>query len=162
MLQQRGKYDQVEPLFLDFIAKLKHNDSLGAFHANTLVPITSLAVLYWGQGRLDKAALYTDCLAKSKDIHGDNHLTSRTVWHCSTLNRVSLTRLRHALFLDCLSKQRWVVIGDSHPSTLETVIILAGLYWSRGQFDKAEPLFAEYLAKRITALGDNHPILSHR
>ena len=35
--------------------------------------------------------------------------------------------------------------------------ILAGLYASQGQYDKAEPLFVACLEQRRTAFGESHP-----
>ncbi len=49
------------------------------------------------------------------------------------------------------------VIGDEHPDTLQSLNNLALLFDSKGEYDRAVPLYEECLAKRKRVLGDEHP-----
>ncbi len=49
------------------------------------------------------------------------------------------------------------VLGDEHPDTLESLNILAALFYNEGEHDRGLPLYEEYLAKQKRVLGDEHP-----
>ena len=56
-----------------------------------------------------------------------------------------------------MSGERKRVLGEDHPDTLTSLNNLAGLFYSKGEYDRALPLFEECLAKRKRVLGEDHP-----
>jgi tetratricopeptide (TPR) repeat protein len=49
------------------------------------------------------------------------------------------------------------VLGSEHPNTLTSRNNLALLYQSKGEYDKALPLYEQTLAAREQVLGSEHP-----
>ena len=60
------------------------------------------------------------------------------------------------LFTEALEVQRRV-LGEQHPSTLETMGNLALLYYSEGKYAQSEPLSIRVLDLRRRVLGEEHP-----
>ena len=58
--------------------------------------------------------------------------------------------------MECLAKKKRV-LGDDHPSTLNSLNNLALLFFNKGDHDRALPLYEECLAKRKRVLGEDHP-----
>jgi hypothetical protein len=54
-------------------------------------------------------------------------------------------------------EKRRIALGESHPDTLTSENNLAALYYSQGQYIRAESLFAVCLEKRLVVLGEDHP-----
>ena len=52
------------------------------------------------------------------------------------------------------------VLGEKHPSTLDTLSNLAALYRSQGRFGEAEPLYTDALKLSREVLGETHVELS--
>jgi tetratricopeptide (TPR) repeat protein len=49
------------------------------------------------------------------------------------------------------------VFGDDHPNTLTSLNNLAGLFESKGEYDRALQMCEECLTKMKRVLGDDHP-----
>ena len=82
----QGCYDETEMLYVEKLEISKRD--LGEEHPNTLMHMTSLAILYEKQGRYDEAEpLYLQTLEISKRILGDEHpFTLKTMNRLKILN----------------------------------------------------------------------------
>ena len=60
------------------------------------------------------------------------------------------------MYEECLAKRKRV-LGEDHPDTLTSLDNLASLFYSKGEYDRALPLFEECLAKMKRVLGEDHP-----
>ena len=49
------------------------------------------------------------------------------------------------------------VVSEDHPDTLKSLYNLALLFDSKGDYDRALPMYEECLAKRKRVLGEDHP-----
>ncbi len=49
------------------------------------------------------------------------------------------------------------VLGEEHPSTIDSINTLGALLWYRGKLDQAEPYWREALEKYRRVLGEEHP-----
>ena len=49
------------------------------------------------------------------------------------------------------------LLGDNHPDVASSLNNLAGLYYTQGRYEAAEPLFLQALELYKQLLGENHP-----
>jgi hypothetical protein len=81
----------------------------------------------------------------------------------SVLDRIALVyaeqgRWNEAETLEVAAmEKRKEVLGDDHPSTLESMGNLASTYWNQGRWGDAETLQVVVMEKMKKALGDDHP-----
>ena len=52
---------------------------------------------------------------------------------------------------------RKTVLGEDHPHTLISIANLASIFWSQGQWNKAEELGVKVMEAMKRVLGEDHP-----
>jgi hypothetical protein len=57
--------------------------------------------------------------------------------------------------MECLEKRR-VVLGESHPNTLQSLKMLAKSYLHHGKYDQFEPLFLKFIEKKGVVAAESH------
>jgi tetratricopeptide (TPR) repeat protein/tRNA A-37 threonylcarbamoyl transferase component Bud32 len=152
-----SKYEQAQQ-HLDWAVAWRR-EHLGADHADTLLSLNSLALLYMDRGRHDEAEpLLKEALTGRRRTLGPDH--PHTLQSLNNLAGLYKDRGRYdeaePLFQEALAGRR-KKLGADHPRTLTSLDNLASLYQILGRHDEAEALSKEALAGYRRKLGADHP-----
>ena len=154
--QQGTTMNRAVPLFEEILARNRR--VLGDDHPDTLESLNTLAAVLQVIREFDRAVpLYEELLTKQRRILGDDH--PDTLQSLQSLNNLANTIRKKGEFdraFEILARNRRV-LGDNHPDTLNSLEKLAALFMSKGEYDRAEPLYEEILARNRRLLGDYHP-----
>jgi tetratricopeptide (TPR) repeat protein len=161
LYHQQGSYSKAESLFEECIEKRKA--LLGDSHDDTLLSMYNLAKVYSAASKHDKAdALYTDCFDRGGGALMDDHPDFLSVFdldNVSCYKDISIFLGFHETYQTtdfCSFEPQYVKyyeekkssLGETHPDTLVSLNKLATIYFYSHQFEKAEELYTECLAKR--------------
>ena len=156
-LEQRGRYSEAEPLFLQALSL--RESLLGKNHIKVANILNLLGVLYNNQGRYSEAKLlFLQALEMRekllKAMHPDIAIS---------LNNLALLYKNQGryveaepLFVQALEMSR-CILGKEHSDVAQTLNNLAGLYDNQGRYSEAEPLYEQALEMRKNILGREHP-----
>jgi len=155
--QRLGMNEKAEPA-LRSAAEIQRRE-LGAEHANTLLAMNNLAVVYWATGRYEEAeALELETIEIKKRALGEEHPSTLKSMHNLANTYKTQGRLAEAerLYLE-LIETRGRVLGEAHEATLSSMNNLAIVYHDEGRYEQAEELATRALEGYRAALGDDHP-----
>jgi len=156
-LHSRGECLEAEPLLT---AAVKASECmLGAEHPDTLDAVSTLAVLYWDQGRFgDAELLYRRAFKAQEQRLGTDHRET-----LQTLNNLAVLCGDQGRYAEAEVLNRRALgarkraFGADHVDTLNSVHNLAMLYLKQGRLKDAEPLCRRALELREKVLGTEHP-----
>jgi non-specific serine/threonine protein kinase/serine/threonine-protein kinase len=140
------------------MALATRSELLGDDHPDTLASKTSLAILYWNQGRIAEAEpLFLKAFETSKRVFDPDD--RRTLAAMGNVAMVYKNQGRYdeaePLYLETL-EMRKRVHGAEHPRTLWAMSDLALVYMRQGRDTEAESLFLETLETRKRVQGADH------
>ncbi|CAN9171138.1 unnamed protein product [Alternaria alternata] len=120
--------------------------------------IHNLGLLYWNQGKLNKAEeMYERALqGKEKALGRDHTSTLETVNNLGNLYADQGKLDAAEEMYERALQGREKALGRDHTSTLDTVNNLGVLYWNQGKLDAAEEMYERALQGREKALGRDH------
>jgi tetratricopeptide (TPR) repeat protein len=132
---------------------------LGEEHANTLISMNNLAVLYGKEGKwAQDEPLLSGAVNVQRRVFGDEH--PNTLHFASNLGVVYRLEGKDAQAEAVLTKvvdaQRRV-LGEAHPDTLRSMHELGLVYRAEGKSAQAEQLLLQVLEARRRALSPEHP-----
>jgi serine/threonine protein kinase/tetratricopeptide (TPR) repeat protein len=156
----QGKYDEAFALFRDKIAVQRRK--LGSKHPSTLYTLHLLAIYLDNSNRDEEAVLgmYIESLEGFRYVGGED--SPRVL---DTLERITnhlfydLERYDEAeIYLGELIPLQRRTIGNEHPDTLDSIILMSKTLFKQKKYDEAEPYFAERIALSRQLLGNDDPV----
>jgi tetratricopeptide (TPR) repeat protein len=156
-LTERARYSAAEPL-LEQAYQMSEQEQ-GAEHLDTARDASTLAELYYAQGKFEQAEpLYVRALAIREQQLGPVHPdTAQSLNNLAALYQAQgKYEQAQPLYMRSLAiRER--VLGPEHPDTASTLDNMANLYANQGKYELAEPLYMRSLAIRERVLGPLHP-----
>ena len=156
LLYQAARYHQAMPLAERYVALAR--SLVGDDHPTYAAAITSLSLLYRGQGRYAEAEpLIKRALGIDEKALGPEHLnvgaSSTTSPSCTRSRAASLRPSRFSVAFSISEK----ALGPEHPRVGDALNNLAWLYQAQGRYTEAEPLVKRALTAVVeTAQGPEH------
>ncbi|MEM9386898.1 MAG: serine/threonine-protein kinase [Pseudomonadota bacterium] len=153
---QLGRLEEAEGLYQRNLAIYQRQ--LGEDAPETLADMDRLSRLYRSQGRLEEAgALSAEVLGRLRRVRGDNDLRTFDA-HGLAYNYALQGRLvdSERYYLEAYEGTRRI-LGDEHPSTLESLQSVAEVRVELGRYADAEPMLTATLEARRRVLGGEHP-----
>ncbi len=152
-------YQQELALALEYFSKAADLQSKLGLEGDFASTISSLAYLYYLQGRYNQAEpLFRQALELSKRLLGENH--PDVAANLDNLAELYESQGRYdqaePLLLQALELRKRL-LGEEHPDVATSLNNLAVLYGSQGRYDQAEPLYLQALELRKRLLGEDHP-----
>ncbi|KAF5857543.1 hypothetical protein ETB97_005646 [Aspergillus alliaceus] len=141
----------------------------GPEHPNTLTSMANLASTFWNQGRWNEAEkLELEVLETRKAVLGAEHPDTLTSMANLAATYPDQGRWNEAeklfgrwseaekLEMQVMETSE-TVLGAEHPSTLRSIMNLAGTYRNQGRWNEAEKLEVQVMEISKTVLGAEHP-----
>ncbi len=175
-LLQRGQYKEAETLHYRVLAI--HEKTLGKEHPSTATSLSNLGNVHYLQGKFKEAeAVYRRVLAIREKVQGEEHPDTATSMNnlANVLQEQgkdemlapSEARMQARFNLQAYTETEKLfrkalavherTLGESHPSTANTLSNLATYLDRRGRTDEAEPLQRRALDILDRTLGPLHP-----
>jgi tetratricopeptide (TPR) repeat protein len=146
VLQQRGRYREAEPVFLEALAVAEQ--AFGSDHLEVATPLNNLAVCYKYMARyLDAGPLYQRALAITERSLGPEHPEVATLYHnLGGLEHAARNWARGEPFARKSVRIRTRTLGPDHPDVASDLTALAALLDQQKKHVEAERLYRRALA----------------
>lgn len=146
LLQQRGRYQEAEPVLLEAIRVAE--TAFGTDHLEVATPLNNLAVCYKYLARyLDAGPLYQRALAITERAVGPDHPNVATIYHnLGGLEHAARNWTRGEPFARKSVRIRTRALGRHHPDVASDLTALAALLDQQKKYAEAERLYRRALA----------------